>query len=59
MAIEPTFEAWEAFALNQGGFNGTSSGQSASCRYLAGQFEPIREDQGVAFSGRCGPPQPI
>jgi hypothetical protein len=32
---------------------------SALCRHLADKFESIGEDEGVAFSGRCGPPQPF
>jgi hypothetical protein len=36
-----------------------SSAWSTSCSYFADQFKSIGEDQGVAFSGRCGPPQSI
>jgi hypothetical protein len=36
-----------------------SSPHSALCRYFTDQFKSIGENQGVAFSGRCGPPQPI
>ncbi len=32
---------------------------SALCRHLADKFKSIGEDKGVAFSGRCGPPQPF
>jgi len=28
-------------------------------RRLADQFKSIGDDQGMAFSGRCGPPQPF
>jgi hypothetical protein len=31
---------------------------TASCCHLADQFKSIGEEQGVAFSGRCAPPQP-
>jgi hypothetical protein len=44
MGIEPTSEVWDESAGN--GFMPLPRGS-------------IGEDQGVAFSGRCGPPQPI
>jgi len=36
-----------------------SSAWSTSCSHFADQFKSIGENQGVAFSGRCGPPQPF